>query len=510
MAPSIISYDLFIELFYTGWYKQINDIDPEHCLGLYAKEIYGNSNDYINITFINKKIEQGFFNQQFLNYKNSYYTFWNGAYYIKQDNNKYIELENLTKNNFDKPVFIRITPNMSIDGCNYARNFMDKFASLKKTRKEEGGFSYEVKQEQEQENNRLNVIALVNKDTYSHKMSRVRFHGLDKLQEHANFSIWGLGWDNYNNELSVSVNLALKSVDFVECYKPLELKDFDKVKIPKCLRYNEMWDEKWTLKEINSAKPNLVVCHHENDRKKYVESLFKSLHYYTRFVYIPHCAEKTIFYDKNIRKSVDVLLCGSIGRHYPLRQRFKNILSKMPSEYICKIHQHPGYVNVDSHTDKYLNDFATAINQAKICLTCTSVYKYRLAKLVEIPACGSVLASDIPDQDQEEFKNMMIDIDMSMSDQEIIDKLVYYLENPDKLEEIRLKGLEWSKKYVQEYYAKRFFEEIKYTIDYKKKFFIMSDELNNIKWICDIFKVCPRLLRRTFHSLLPITERGLL
>jgi len=486
LAPSIISYDLFIELFYSGWDRQINDIDPEHCIGLYARELYGKPDDYVNITFINKKIDAGFFTQQFLNFKNSYHTFYNKAYFIGTNGERYMELNKLMSNNFpNKPVFIRLTPNMTIDGCNYARNFMETHANLKKTRKEEGGFTYVV---QDGLDNKLNVVSLVNKDTYNNKMSRVRFHGLNKLTFYVNLTMWGIGWDRYNNEKTVTQNLSEIHVDFIECYKPLEFVEFNKVKIPKCLRYNEMWDEKWTLTEINSAKPDLVVCHHENDRQKYVTNLFKNVEYFTRFVHIPHCAEKTIFYDRKLRKSVDVLLCGSIGRHYPLRQRFKTILSKMPTEYICKIHQHPGYVNTDSHTDKYLNDFATAINQAKICLTCTSIYKYRLGKMVEIPACGSVLACDLPDQDQDELKDMMIVIDSKMTDQEIVDKLVYYLENANKLEEIRQKGLAWSQKYTQEYYAEKFYNEIKHTVEYKKKMFILSDDLGKIKWICDIFK----------------------
>jgi hypothetical protein len=43
----------------------------------------------------------------------------------------------------------------------------------------------------------------------------------------------------------------------------------------------------------------------------------------------------------------------------------------------------------------------SSINRAKICLTCTSKHKYRWQKWLKSPACGSALASDIPNQDEE-------------------------------------------------------------------------------------------------------------
>jgi len=503
LAPSLISYDLWLDLFYENWMNEKKDIDPEHCIGLYFRKKFGNPNDLINITFINKKVSVGFFDQQYLNQTNSFYTFYNDAFAIDTKiNKKYIPLEQLKQNKFvnKSPVMIRVTPNMSIGGCQYGRDFMEKY-NLKKLSKTGDTFNYKTMENKEinvnvpepKSETRLNILCLVNKQTYHGKMSRVRFHGLEKMAEFANIIYWGLDWKKYDNNLSVmdNINNLNMKIDFVECYKPLELKSFHQVTIPKCIRYNEMWDETLTLNEINSANPDLVICHHENDMIRY-NKIKKQLSTNVNFVHIPHCAEQSIFYDKQHNKTIDIALYGSIGRHYPFRQRLQRILESFPSKYKCEIYLHPGYGNKSTDTNYWLKEFADHINKTKICLTCTSKYKYRLGKMVEIPMCGSVLACDMPEQDKKEFEDLMIVLNPSDSDQQIINKLVYYLENDDELEKLRLKGLEWSKKYTQKCYANKFIQTIHQTILNKKehKVYILADEITYLKskWICDVFK----------------------
>lgn len=345
---------------------------------------------------------------------------------------------------------------------------------------------------------KLVILWLINKDTFINKMSRVRFNSMEKLSEITKVLYWGLGWDYYDNNLTVNENINSLmnrlniSIDFVICYKPLELKEFNFLKIPKGMRYNEMWDEKWTLEELNSSRPDLVICHHNNDKVRYETGLYKNIQYDMYFYHNPHCAEKTIFYDKKQNRPIDILLTGTVGRHYPFRQRLADILNKFPKKYNVAIHKHPGYLLGKAYTNVYLKEFADAINKAKICVTCTSKYLYRLGKMVEIPMCGSVLACDIPDQDQEIFKDIMIALDRDATDKQIIDTLVYYLENPNELEKKKKKGYEWSMKYTQETYAKILLEQIQITINKKNnyKLYVQSENLTCIdnKWICDVLK----------------------
>ena len=55
----------------------------------------------------------------------------------------------------------------------------------------------------------------------------------------------------------------------------------------------------------------------------------------------------------------------------------------------------------------------------------------------------------------------MIEINNSMTDDEIISKIVGFLEDNQKIESMRKIGLEWSSEYTQEKYAERFLSVVK-------------------------------------------------
>ena len=336
------------------------------------------------------------------------------------------------------------------------------------------------------------ILYLVDKQTFLTKMSRVRFHAIEALGKIANVIYWGPNWTNYRTDITLNQNLSFLQikVDYIICYKPSVIKEFDKCTLPRCITYNEMWDEPLTLAEINASKPDLIICHHQNDMTRYQKDLYKGIEVYTKLVHIPHCAKSEVFFDAHLPKTIDLLLCGSIGKHYPLRIKLREVLSLMPKKYVCKEYKHPGYLHSDSFTDVYLKDFAQAINRSRICITCTSKYKYRLGKMVEIPMCGSVLACDLPNQDQDELRDKMIVIDDQMTAIEIRDRIVSYLEHPESLEHIRKKGYAWGQGYKQERYAAALLEQLKNLRKTKPRVFLIGDELTSIKtkWICDVLK----------------------
>ena len=108
----------------------------------------------------------------------------------------------------------------------------------------------------------MKILFLVNQQTYHTKMSRVRFHGIRALEKIATVKYWGLHWPNYNINWTVQKNLDNMQDKFDICiaYKPLELKNFKDINIPKCIRYNEMYDVQWTLKEIKESVVGNRMC----------------------------------------------------------------------------------------------------------------------------------------------------------------------------------------------------------------------------------------------------------
>tara|TARA_A100001011_G_scaffold248059_1_gene256309 strand:- start:697 stop:2331 length:1635 start_codon:yes stop_codon:yes gene_type:complete len=322
----------------------------------------------------------------------------------------------------------------------------------------------------------MNILYLVNKNTYFKKMSRIRFHSIKALSNITYVKYWGLNWANYNNNLSVQENINTLHIkfDIVIVYKPLELKNFKDINLIKCIRYNEMWDVKWTLKEIEDSGSQLVICHHLNDCQKYQNMNIPNV----KFIYIGHCADKNIFKNYNLKNEYDVFLAGAIGNyHYPLRNRFLKILNKLNEKgYKCLYRKHPGYEHSDSYTDKYLIEYATYINKSKIVLACSSKWKYRLGKYIEIPMCNSAaICGDIPTDNADNY-NYVIEIHNNMNDEQIIQVIEYYLNNEkERIKKVK-NGIEFSNNYTQEKYANKLLSEIHLFI----KNSITSNNMNNI------------------------------
>jgi hypothetical protein len=125
-----MSFELWHKLHYSGWKSQVNMIDPEHCIGLYYLKHFGKESDVNNLTVFARKIENGKLKHSYTEYVNSKYTYYDDKF-NSGENERYIKNEDIKKTYDDTIVFIRITPNFSVGGCNYGRNFMEKHGLYK-------------------------------------------------------------------------------------------------------------------------------------------------------------------------------------------------------------------------------------------------------------------------------------------------------------------------------------------------------------------------------------------
>lgn len=298
----------------------------------------------------------------------------------------------------------------------------------------------------------MRIIHLVSKEMYDHKMSRVRFHAVDTIGKMCTVKRTGPGWPGF-----VSADQEVKNFkpNLVIWYKPLTIPGYEKVTVPKCIRYNEMYTKELTKKEIIKSKSDLVICHHNNDIKNFQGVPAK-------FVHIPHCAEKTIFKDYKIEKKYDITVVGIIGWAYPFREKLYNLMqSKLSKQWICDRKRHPGYNIVSADSNNEAVDYAKFINQSKITLTCSSRYKYAFSKYAEIPMCNSILAANLPDERQDFFRQFMIVLDPNDSDDTIINKLKPYLIDDKKRQELSNKGMNIAlQNMTQEHYARNFLDTV--------------------------------------------------
>ena len=300
----------------------------------------------------------------------------------------------------------------------------------------------------------IKLLFLCNKKYWDNKMSRVRFHSVDAIFRHKNIIGVkdGKGFDGW---IDAEHSVRKHSPDIIFWYKPLEINGYENISIPKIISYNEMYDVEGTKKEILKSKSNIVICHLENDIKKYKNTNFN-------LYKIPHCIEKTIFKDYKENKKYDVLLAGVISKDvYPLRYKFQKIIKdNLLKNLNTKILSHPGYriKNVDEQVIRY----AKELNKSKLVLSCSSIYKYALAKYVEVPACGSLLLADLPDEQNDFFKNLIIPINISMSEKEIVEIINFWVKSDDEREKkIKLNYKLIMENYTQEYYSEKFYKIIK-------------------------------------------------
>mgnify|MGYP003638836962 CR=1 FL=1 len=316
-----------------------------------------------------------------------------------------------------------------------------------------------------------NILFLCDKKHFVSKMARIRFHSMKAIGELSNLKYSGTGWEDYDNTLTVQENidkiyLGKDKPDVVVAYEPLKMRNFADIEATRCIRFAEMYDYKNTMQEIQESKSNLIFCFHKNEMQRYQKVFKNHSEWPLKFVNISKCAEKTIFKDYQLPKICDILLVGSIwhvsklGPHYPIRRRMHELLQKMPTKYKCGVFPHPGGEHLDAYTDRYAIEFARAINSSKMCVTCSGLPKTRFAKYVEISLCNTAVVGDIPDDDPDHFKQYVIEVDMSMSDEEIVNKMVYYLEKNEEREKLVQAGREMSLEYTQEKYAERFIKEL--------------------------------------------------
>lgn len=127
LAPSIIGYTLWKKLHYTAWLNERNPVDPEHCVGLFYRNMIGHQDQLLNLTVINKPVKHNYLSQRHMTYTNSYYTYHDKKYKIDINDSKCLDTNHIKLTIGNDLVFIRITPSFCEQGCNYGRTFLEKY-----------------------------------------------------------------------------------------------------------------------------------------------------------------------------------------------------------------------------------------------------------------------------------------------------------------------------------------------------------------------------------------------
>lgn len=232
-------------------------------------------------------------------------------------------------------------------------------------------------------------------------------------------------------------------------YKGEGLKGLEEIPV-RVVTFNEANHTK-TLEEIEQAKANLVVFHHENDIQRW------NLNCHT--THILHGAA----YTSSVEKTIDCIVAGVVNEKvYPLRTRLCRLVES--GKIKGKVRRHPGY-RLESKSEcrhqyrEYIRDLASA----KILLTCSSVYRYPLAKIMEAMAVGTVVISDMPDDQlfQGTLGNHIIEVSNEMSDNELCQVIHDAIADKTALRERSEVAKIESHKFSTRSYAERLYDEIR-------------------------------------------------
>lgn len=152
-----------------------------------------------------------------------------------------------------------------------------------------------------------------------------------------------------------------------------------------------------------------------------------------KFYVINHGYPSNIYYPISSNKTYDVLFYGSdMASVYPLRVRLYQLLGNANLRFR----------KIEKGENIYEYSLCKLINQSWICIACISNFSYFVRKYLEISACNSVVIGDINHQGYQIIGSNMIYVTNIMTDQEIIEKINYYLENKEILSAISYQKLE--------------------------------------------------------------------
>lgn len=141
------------------------------------------------------------------------------------------------------------------------------------------------------------------------------------------------------------------------------------------------------------------------------------------------------------------LLPGATSRDRPLRRR---AVREVPSEKLALL-KHPGYGKSSYAADIVGKDFYDLIHRYACCLTDGGVYRYAVAKYVEVPYTGTLLvADDVPDLAEMGYRRNAHFIAVD-DDTDLAGLVAHILEHPDEYEAVRRAG----QKLVRERHTER-------------------------------------------------------
>jgi hypothetical protein len=331
----------------------------------------------------------------------------------------------------------------------------------------------------------MKVLYLVPKNLWERRVSASRRHDIMALQrrEDVTLHISGQGFGDWSADRTAleNVHAIMPDADVIARYK---LNGNKPMGIPPARDYKalsdeylvaEKWQEMWPKNPawgptgliadfVESERVGLAICSHANELH-YLDGLKDKC----RAVYIPHCAEPSVFAAAAKpweERDIDILLTGAVGLpHYPLRTRLAKLMKdgKLPGK--CYHLPHPGYWrNSIEECEAVVREYASWLGRSKIALCTCSKWRYRLAKIPEAAMAGCLVVGDLPEGREGDERNFVVDIG-GLDDERIVEELERCLSLQDIMKDLAAygRGL-MMRTYTQAHWALQFCDAVREAI----------------------------------------------
>ena len=280
---------------------------------------------------------------------------------------------------------------------------------------------------------RILIIAKVEK--FSKELSTNRYHFLKYLSLKSN-NIIVVEESKCNISLIRNINPSIIIYYWLTIHKDygkMLIPNFSTINIKKVLLVEDLYHIKDILSFYKKYNFNNMIIHYkQNNFKKYFEKYIHNTVYE-----LPQTIDNKIFRDYNQNKKIDILLYGCcIPKYYPFRARIVKILEKVSSKHRILILKSES-TDIQKNKNPIIGEkLSRYINMSYLTVCTPMSYDIYVKKYKETILSKSVILGPIPTDYKDEFDDNYINIEMKMSDNEIIKIIDNALKDKQKLNNI--------------------------------------------------------------------------
>ncbi len=261
--------------------------------------------------------------------------------------------------------------------------------------------------------------------------------------------MWGPGFENYNDRLSLRNNLLNR---FGSIYFDItvvwiwsmndEIKEISN-ETAVLVMEDENWCDPTKTIECTSDKFDSYLNATLMARSYAVDMLLPQnlLHQSHGVIFhLPKTVAAEHFYaPPDTPRDIDVFVVGAQHQYvYPVRWKLAQLVNNtnFKAKWNVTFYKHPGYWERGSEDIIHFNDtmnqiktYAKLMQRSKIVITDASRYGYAVGKYAEIPASGALLLGDVPLEREDDFEQFVVAIHQKDTYEKALSKIEFWLTN---------------------------------------------------------------------------------